>query len=171
MTPDTRASDTLVESVVREVIAQLQGSVAVSGGGRHGTGQAGMFRNVDDAVAAAGEAYRELNKRALADRGRAIAQIRRIVIDQAEELGRAELEETRIGRLDHKIEKLRVVGTRIPGVEFLRSEASSGDNGLTITEFGPFGTIGVVTPVTHSLPTLAANAIMLIAFAANVGSE
>jgi aldehyde dehydrogenase len=34
---------------------------------------------------------------------------------------------------------------------------------LTVTEFGPFGVIGVVTPVTHSLPTLAANAINMIA--------
>ena len=34
---------------------------------------------------------------------------------------------------------------------------------MTITEYGPFGTIGVVTPVTHSLPTLAANAINMIA--------
>jgi aldehyde dehydrogenase len=126
-------------------------------------GSFGIFGSVDDAVAAANEAYEKLRKRTLDERGQAIREIRRIVIEQAEELGSAELDETKIGRLEHKIDKLKVIGERIPGVEFLRSEAASGDHGLTITEYGPFGTIGVITPVTHSLPTLAANAINMIA--------
>ncbi len=159
-----------IESVVREVIAQLRGagespaaSPIDSHAGRVHLDALGVFRSVDDAVAAANEAYEQLRLRTLADRGRAIQQIRRISIDQADELGRAELDETKIGRLEHKIDKLKIIGERIPGVEFLRSEAASGDHGLTVTEFGPFGVIGVVTPVTHSLPTLAANAINMIA--------
>jgi aldehyde dehydrogenase len=160
----------LIESVVREVIAQLRAGDATSGadmtsvpGGASLDGSLGVFRRVDDAVAAANQAFQQLRERTLEDRGRAISEIRRIVIDQAAELGRAELEETKIGRLEHKVEKLKIIGKRIPGVEFLRSEAASGDHGLTVTEYGPFGTIGVVTPVTHSLPTLAANAINMIA--------
>ena len=86
-----------------------------------------------------------------------------ICIDQAEALGREELEETKIGRLEHKIEKLKVVADRIPGVEFLRTEAFSGENGITLQEYAPFGVIGVITPVTHSLPTLAGNAINMLA--------
>ena len=42
-----------------------------------------------------------------------------------------EMEETKIGRLVHKIEKQKNVGANTPGVEFLRSEVFSGDNGLT----------------------------------------
>jgi aldehyde dehydrogenase len=151
----------LIESVVREVLAELGGQATAAGGAAPGA--AGVFRSVDDAVAAANAAYAALRERPIADRARAIACIRRIVIDQAEQLGRAELDETRIGRLEHKIEKLRIIGERIPGVEFLQAQAAVGDHGLTITEHGPFGTIGVVTPVTHSLPTLAANAINMIA--------
>ena len=74
-----------------------------------------------------------------------------------------ELEETGIGRLAHKIEKLIAVGEKIPGVEFLRTEACSGEGGITLTEYAPFGVIGVITPVTHSLPTLACNAINMLA--------
>ena len=74
-----------------------------------------------------------------------------------------ELEETKIGRLDHKIEKLKIVGEKIPGVEFLQTDAFSGENGITLTEYAPFGVIGVITPVTHSLPTLACNAINMLA--------
>src|SRR5213076_165572 len=78
-------------------------------------------------------------------------------------LGREELEETKIGKLAHKIEKLKVIADRIPGVEFLRTEAFSGENGIALEEYAPFGVIGVVTPVTHSLPTLACNAISMLA--------
>ena len=39
----------------------------------------------------------------------------------------------------------------------------SGDDGLTLTDYAPFGVIGAITPVTHSLPTLAGNAINMLA--------
>src|SRR5260370_29703138 len=90
-------------------------------------------------------------------------QMRRMCGEQKEMLGREEFEETKIGRLAHKIEKLQVIGDRIPGVEFLRTDSLSGENGITLTEYAPFGVIGAVTPVTHSLPTLAGNAINMLA--------
>ena len=74
-----------------------------------------------------------------------------------------EMEETRIGRLQHKIEKIETVGRMAPGVEFMRSEAFSGDHGLAVIEHAPFGVIAAVTPVTHSLPTLTGNAINMLA--------
>src|SRR5881397_1292005 len=120
------ADQALIESVVREVIAQLRGTGCTPDTGKDRNGQLGVFRTVDDAVAAANEAYGELRRRSLAERGRVVAQIRRVVIEQSEELGRLEFEETGIGRLEHKIDKLRIIGERIPGIEFLRSEAASG---------------------------------------------
>ncbi|MBA4032326.1 MAG: aldehyde dehydrogenase EutE, partial [Planctomyces sp.] len=45
----------------------------------------------------------------------------------------------------------------------MRTDAFSGDNGLTIVEYAPFGVIGAITPVTHSLPTLAGNVINMVA--------
>ena len=158
------ADKATIESVVQEVIARLRGTSGTPATPSDSSAKLpGIFQSVDDAVDAANAAYRQLRGKSLEERGRAIQQIRRIVIEQAEELGRAELLETRIGKLEHKIDKLHVIGERIPGIEFLRSEAASGDHGLTVTEYGPFGVIGVVTPVTHSLPTLAANAINMIA--------
>ena len=74
-----------------------------------------------------------------------------------------EMEETKIGRLPHKIEKLKTLGERAPGVEFLRSEVFSGDHGLAVIEHAPFGVICAITPVTHSLPTLTGNAVSMIA--------
>ena len=101
--------------------------------------------------------------RPLEDRTKAVECIKKICVSQAEELGRLELEETQIGRLDHKIAKLRDAIPRVPGVEYLRTDNDCGDNGLTLTDYVPFGVIGAITPVTHSLPTLAGNAINMLA--------
>jgi aldehyde dehydrogenase len=45
----------------------------------------------------------------------------------------------------------------------MRSEVFSGDHGLAVIEHAPFGVIGVITPVTHSLPTLTGNAVSMLA--------
>ncbi len=80
----------------------------------------------------------------------------------AVEWGRIELEETKIGRLDHKIEKLQIIKL-VPGVEWLRPEGRSGDHGITLEEFTPFGVVGAVTPSTHSIPTLSGNIVNIVA--------
>ena len=159
-----------IASIVRQVIAELQSGGAAkppaapaphasgSYAGRHG-----VFATVDEAVAAATEAFHHLERLGVSGRKRAIDHVRRISIADAEELGRMEFEETRIGRLDHKIEKLKVLGEKVPGVEFMQSEVFSGDHGLAVIEHAPFGVIGAITPVTHSLPTIACNAINMIA--------
>ncbi|RMG38959.1 MAG: aldehyde dehydrogenase EutE [Planctomycetota bacterium] len=154
------ASETAIRAVVEEVLAQLQRRGGLSGSDR--SGDWGVFDSVDDAVAAATEAFRRLKRQPLESRAKAVECVKRICLEQAEELGRLEFEETRIGRLDHKIEKLQIIRL-VPGTEFLRTDAVSGDHGLTVTEYAPFGVIGVITPVTHSLPTLASNFVNMIA--------
>ena len=126
-------------------------------------GRLGQFTCPDEAVAAATEAFERLSRCTLEDRRRILGHIRRVCVEQCVELGTMEMEETKIGRLEHKIEKLKTVGERMPGVEFLHSEVFSGDHGLAVIEHAPFGVIGAVTPVTHSLPTAACNALSMIA--------
>ena len=153
------------ESIIRDVVAQVMAEVGPapvvapsSNAGTHG-----VFSDVDKAVAAAREAYEQLCHCSMEDRLRIIDHVRRISIDQCVELGTMEMEETKIGRLDHKIEKLKTLGEKTPGVEFMRSEVFSGDRGLAVIEHAPFGVIGAITPVTHSLPTITGNAVSMIA--------
>ena len=73
-----------------------------------------------------------------------------------------ELEETKVGRLDHKIQKLKNM-RYVLGVEAMRSDARSDKSGLCIIERAPWGVIGMSLPVTHSVPTMAANAINILA--------
>jgi aldehyde dehydrogenase len=125
-------------------------------------GQHGIFDKVDDAVAAAAEAQKKLVKLTLDDRDGIVKLIKSIAKQNAELWGKIEIDETKIGRLDHKIEKLKILEL-VPGVEYLKTNANSGSNGICIEEFAPFGVIGIITPVTHSVPTLSANAVNMIA--------
>lgn len=160
----TTVSETLIRDVVSEVLSRLQGNgraaapVAAPAGGRDG-----IFQTVDEAVAAAKTAQKRLVAETLETRAKAIKCIRQICLEQKEELARIEYDETKIGRMDHKIEKLILVGEKVPGMEMITSEAVSGDHGLTVTEHAPWGVLGIITPVTHSIPTLGCNAIMMIA--------
>jgi len=157
-----QTTEAAIRQVVQEVLSQLGRSPNVSMSGKSRDGAWGVFKTVDQAVSAATEGFQQLSERGLEDRRKVIDCIRRITDQQAEELGRLELEETKIGRLDHKIEKLKIVKL-VPGVEFLKTDCMSGDHGLTLTEYAPFGVIGAITPVTHSLPTLAGNIISMVA--------
>lgn len=123
----------------------------------------GQFTDVAEAVAAAKIAQQQLMTRSLAQRQVACDLIKQICRNQADELGRMEYEETRLGHPPHKPEKLRLVNDRAGGVHMLRTACYSGDHGITLDEAGPWGVIGVITPVTHSLPTLADNSINMIA--------
>jgi aldehyde dehydrogenase len=159
-------TEDLIRSVVQQVLSQMGGPSPGSNGSKaraRPSGTLGVYPTADDAVAAAEAAFQVFRTRPLADRKKAVDCVRSICGEQAEELGRMELDETRIGRLDHKIAKLRDAIPLVPGVEYLRTENFSGDDGLTLNDYAPFGVIGAITPVTHSLPTLAGNAINMLA--------
>jgi aldehyde dehydrogenase len=158
-----QVDEKLIRNVVEQVLTRLgnNGNGAPVAGGSF-QGRFGIFTDVDQAVSAAREAFERLSRRTLEDRKRIISHIRRICVDQRVELGTMEMEETKIGRLEHKIDKL-IGAAGAQGVEFLQSQVFSGDHGLAVIEHAPFGVICAVTPVTHSLPTIACNGICMIA--------
>jgi aldehyde dehydrogenase len=154
-------SEDLIRSVVQQVLSQM-GTPITNGSGKKPSGDAGVYPTADAAVFAAEAAFAKFRLRPLADREKAVNLIKSICVENAEEYGRKELEETKIGRLDHKVAKLRDTIPIIPGPEYLHTDINSGDTGITLTDYAPFGVIGAITPVTHSLPTLAANAISML---------
>ncbi len=153
----------LIASVVQEVLKQIgPGKSVVSAGGSGGGARPGIFSSVNPAVETATRAQEQLANAGLKVRDGIVKLIKSIAKKNAEQWGRIEFEETKIGRLDHKIAKLQLLDG-VPGVEFLKTAAHSGDNGIALDEAAPWGVIGVITPVTHSIPTLTANAISMIA--------
>jgi aldehyde dehydrogenase len=158
-------SEDFIRNVVNQVLIEVrqQATTSPAPDKTSMAGRFGIFQQVDEAVSAARQAFEQLQQRSLNDRRRIIDHIRRISIASAVELGTMEMDETKIGRLQHKIEKLKTLGERTPGVEFLKTQAFSGDHGLAVIEHAPFGVIGAITPVTHSLPTITGNAVSMIA--------
>lgn len=122
----------------------------------------GVFTTVDEAVVAAAEAQRRVADMSLEARGQMIDVIRRLCVENATNWARMELDETKLGRFDHKTEKLRLI-PKVLGVEAMRTESRSDASGLCIIERAPWGVIGMVLPVTHSVPTMASNAINVLA--------
>ncbi|MCE0499791.1 MAG: aldehyde dehydrogenase EutE [Methylacidiphilales bacterium] len=150
----------LVSKVVSEVLARLQTQVTTV---KSGASNFGVYENMNDACDAAHRSFEKLRDLGVSARKKAINVIRRMCVAKATEWGTIEFNETKIGRLNHKIEKLKICGDLVPGVEMLERMAFSGDFGLTIIDFAPWGVIGAVTPSTHSVPTLTGNAINMIA--------
>ncbi len=176
----TPLNETLIRDVVAEVLGRLsQLSAAAAGGAsapapapaspapaacgsRSGGRKFGVFQDAKEACAAAADAYAQLQTKGVAGRLKVIEIVKSLCETNAVEWGRLELEETKIGRLDHKIEKLK--GLRgVPTLEFLHPYGLSGDHGITLEEYAPFGVIGAVTPSTHSIPTMACNIISMVA--------
>jgi aldehyde dehydrogenase len=160
--------DQVIADIAKEVVArlrvqmQLPDKPAAAAPAPPVAARDGVFSTVDEAVNAAYEAQKKVAALSLDERAKLVAIIPRICNERREELGRMELEETKVGRLDHKILKLTNMRF-VLGVEAMRSDARSDSTGLCIIEHAPWGVIGMMLPVTHSVPTMASNAINILA--------
>jgi aldehyde dehydrogenase len=125
-------------------------------------GKFGVFQDINEACAAAHESFLQLKKKGVEARRKIEHIVKTLAESNAEAWGKLELDETKIGRLDHKIEKLKIIKL-VPGVDWLRPDGRSGDHGITLEEYTPFGVVGAVTPSTHSVPTLSGNIVNIVA--------
>jgi len=123
----------------------------------------GVFATVDEAVEAAGIAFRQLDGMTLEGRQKIITSIRESMLEHAEELARHAHRETGLGRAEHKLIKNRLVSRKTSGTEALSPHAVTGDHGLTLTEYAPYGVIGAITPTTNPTSTIICNTIAMLA--------
>ncbi|HTZ19364.1 MAG TPA: aldehyde dehydrogenase [Opitutaceae bacterium] len=122
----------------------------------------GLFSDAPSACAAAQAAFEQLRIKGVEGRAKVVEIVKTLVTRNAEAWGKFEFEETKIGRLAHKIEKLQIVKL-VPGVEWLHPDARSGDHGITLEEYTPYGVVAAILPVTHSIPTLSGNIVNIVA--------
>ena len=125
----------------------------------------GIFETMDDAVEASAAAFAALTDATMANRKEYIDVIRQTILvpENLEKISWAAVEETGIGCYEHKLIKNRLAAAKTPGVEDLPTKALSGDEGLTLTEYCPFGVIGAITPTTNPTETIINNSISMIA--------
>ncbi len=125
-------------------------------------GKFGVFATADEACAAAQEAFLQLQQKGMAARRKIEEIVKTLAEKNKVPWGTIEFEETKIGSLPHKIAKLELIKL-VPGVDWLRPDARSGDHGITLEEYTPFGVVGAITPSTHSIPTLSGNIVNIVA--------
>ncbi|MBI5202928.1 MAG: aldehyde dehydrogenase, partial [Elusimicrobia bacterium] len=83
-------------------------------------------------------------------------------IAHAEPWARAAVEETKMGRWQDKVQKNLICARKTPGVEDLQSRSYTGDTGLTLVEYAPYGVVGAVTPSTNPAATIINNSISIL---------
>jgi aldehyde dehydrogenase len=169
--------DARIEAIVQQVMAELRQGERVRHGPlpeplsaaqppppsptlRHGDN---LFPDVDSAVAAARRAYVQLGDLPLSLREKMIAHIRRIMRENAQVLAYEAWQETGMGRYEDKIQKNLLNANKAPGTEILASTAWSGDGGLTLVEYAPYGVIGAIIPSTNPTSSVICNTIGMVA--------
>lgn len=122
----------------------------------------GIFSTIDEAVAAASRAFLAYREIGLEGRKRIIASVRTAMLENAERLAEMAHAETGLGRVADKVRKNVLVTTKTPGPEDLEPEAVTGDLGMTVTEFAPFGVVAAITPTTNPTSTIINNTISIV---------
>lgn len=122
----------------------------------------GVYATVPDAVAAASRAFDGFRAAGLELRKRIIASVRESMLEHAVPLAEMAHAETGIGRAADKVVKNRLVTTKAPGPEDLEPQTSTGDQGMTVTEYAPFGIVGAITPTTNPTSTIINNTISIV---------
>jgi len=150
----------LVEKLVQKVMEQVDANQELTT-----AGDWGIFATMDEAINAAEAAQRKYLSCSMADRAKYVQVIRDVALkkENLEYMSQATVEETGMGGYEYKITKNILAATKTPGVEDLTTEALSGDDGLTLVEYSPFGVIGAITPTTNPTETVICNSIGMLA--------
>jgi acyl-CoA reductase-like NAD-dependent aldehyde dehydrogenase len=154
-----------IQKLVEQVLANMTGqaSANVSNSASEIALGNGVFTTVEEAVNAAKIAEAKMRSVSLESRRKMIQAMRDISIEHAEELAKMAVEETGLGRVEDKISKNLLAANKTPGVEDLVSTTYTGDDGMTLVEYAPFGIVGSITPSTNPAATLINNSISLVA--------
>ena len=153
-----------IARIVEQVVQRIgQDAPAVLSQRGQSVGGRGVHPTVDAAVAAAKRTFLDLQDISLSERARYIAALRQVTLNSLEEMARFAVEETGLGRVSDKIEKNRLVAEKTPGIESLQPVSQTGDHGLTLTEWAPYGVIGSITPCTNPTETILNNGIGMLA--------
>ncbi|MDG2977343.1 aldehyde dehydrogenase family protein [Latilactobacillus curvatus] len=126
-------------------------------------GHNGIFSNVDDAIEAAKAAWEDYVDQPIEMRNKVVEAIKEGFRPHIEWMAKQIKEETGMGTVDAKIAKLNNALYNTPGTEILQPDAETGDGGLIMYEYAPYGVIGAVGPSTNPAETVIANGIMMLA--------
>ena len=170
-------SSQLSESEIRAIIERVKGRVAAAEFAERAgpTLQArdeldiseielgdGIHATIDEAVRAARDAFSIYREMGLEKRKTIVESMRADMLREGERLAYMAAEETGLGRAEDKVVKNRLVTTKTPGPEDLEPHVVTGDAGMMITEYAPYGVIASITPTTNPTSTIINNSISVV---------
>ena len=176
MTGGPALDDARIESIIQQVMTELRQGERV----RHGAAPSpetaatppppaptlrhadNLFPTVDAAVEAARQAHARLREMPLALREQMISHMRRLLRENAQLLAYEAVQETGMGRYEDKIQKNLLNANKTAGTEMLQPTAWTGDGGMTLVEYAPYGVIGSIVPSTNPTATVICNAIAMV---------
>lgn len=148
----------LIASIVKTVMKTIDASDAVNTSVNRG-----VFETMEEAIENSYLAQKKYLCKNLEYRKHIINAIRSKLYPLIEEMSKRAVEETKMGRVEDKMNKNKLVLDKTPSVENLSTDVFTGDDGLTLVELSPFGVIGAVTPVTNPTETIMCNTIGMLA--------
>ena len=162
-----------VQGIIERVRTRLgdAGDAARPGAAMHAAGEVaavgerlgeGIHRTIDEAVAAARRASQASMLMGLERRHTVVESIRRSMYEEGERLAAMAAAETGLGRAEDKVLKNRLVTARTPGPEDLEPVVVTGDHGMMVTEYAPYGVVAAITPTTNPTSTIINNAIAIV---------
>ncbi len=153
-----------IQKIVGEVIGKLNISSDISEEAPINPSMTGpVFSSVNEAVDASEKAQEIFQDLGLEIRREIIEAMRQVSLKNSERWAKMVVEDSGMGRVADKIEKNNISALKTPGVEDLRSMSYTGDKGLTLVEYAPFGVAAAITPSTNGVATIISNAIGLLA--------
>ena len=162
----TQISEKEIRDIVAKVLSGMQGSAPAakwSASEYNGRKLVGVFKDMNDAIAAANEGYKKVRAMSVEEREKIITEIRKLTRAEAPIMAEMGVAETGMGKVEHKRLKHLLVADKTPGTEDIQANARTGDHGLTLIEMAPFGVVGAITPSTNPSETVICNSIGMIA--------
>lgn len=109
----------------------------------------GIFQSVSEAIDAAHQAFLRYQQCPLKTRSAIISAMRQELTPLLATLAEESANETGMGNKEDKFLKNKAALDNTPGVEDLTTTALTGDGGMVLFEYSPFGVIGSVAPSTN----------------------
>ncbi|WP_432452369.1 MULTISPECIES: aldehyde dehydrogenase family protein [unclassified Agarivorans] len=154
---DTMELENIVRSIISEKFAQAPSPES------NDSGSIALFDDVDCAIQATSQAYKRYQQCPLKTRSAIIDAFRKELAPLIPKLSADAAAETGMGCSEHKILKNQAALDNTPGVEDLTTQALTGDGGMVLFEYSPFGVIGSISPSTNPTETIINNCISMLA--------
>ncbi|UXY12668.1 CoA-acylating propionaldehyde dehydrogenase PduP [Kosakonia sp. ML.JS2a] len=151
---NTSELETLIRTILSEQLEPTQAK---------NSGDKGIFATPAQAIEAAHQAYLRYQQCPLKTRSAIISSLREELAPHLAQLAEESASETGMGNKEDKFLKNRAALENTPGIEDLTTTALTGDGGMVLFEYSPFGVIGSVAPSTNPTETIINNSISMLA--------